>query len=102
MGCHSVKLMKFKDETWIDLKTEKISPGTYKAYTLGFSGFAIVGISLAQDRAPIAAEAAKAPSAVDEHVKSETTAIPRVNFILIISLLTVIVIAFLLYLKKKR
>ncbi len=38
----SVKLLMFKD-LWIDLKTEKIGPGTYKAYTMGFGSFAIVG-----------------------------------------------------------
>jgi PGF-pre-PGF domain-containing protein len=43
----SVKAMKFKDSSWIDLKTEKISPGTYKASSPGFSGFAIVGTSAA-------------------------------------------------------
>jgi PGF-pre-PGF domain-containing protein len=43
----SVKAMKFKDSSWIDLKTEKTSPGTYKASSPGFSGFAIVGTSAA-------------------------------------------------------
>ncbi len=44
----SVKLMKFNGSTWIDLKTESMGAGTYKAYTTGFSGFAIVGVEGAQ------------------------------------------------------
>lgn len=31
------------NNSWIDLKTEKIGPGTYKAYTGGFGSFAIAG-----------------------------------------------------------
>ena len=38
----SVKLMIYKNDAWIDLKTEKISEDTYKAYTQGFGSFAIV------------------------------------------------------------
>ncbi len=38
----TVKLLMLKD-SWIDLKTEKIGPGTYKAYTRGFGSFAIEG-----------------------------------------------------------
>ncbi len=36
----TVMLLMLKD-SWIDLKTEKIGPGTYKAYTSGFGSFAI-------------------------------------------------------------
>ncbi|VVB84769.1 Periplasmic copper-binding protein (NosD) [uncultured archaeon] len=36
----TVNLLMLKD-SWIDLKTEKIGPGTYKAYTRGFGSFAI-------------------------------------------------------------
>ncbi len=38
----SVKLMMYKNNSWIDLKTEKIDTGTYRAYTRGFGSFAIV------------------------------------------------------------
>lgn len=40
----SIKLMKLKDNQWTDLRIDKIGPDTYKAFTSGFSGFAIVRI----------------------------------------------------------
>lgn len=36
----TVELRMLKD-SWIDLKAEKIGPGTYKAYTSGFGSFAV-------------------------------------------------------------
>jgi PGF-pre-PGF domain-containing protein len=45
----SVKLMMYKDNSWIDLKTEKIDIGTYRAYTGGFGSFAIVETATANE-----------------------------------------------------
>lgn len=67
----SVKLMKFRDGSWIDLKTEKAGDA-YKGFIPGFAGFAVVGESRAQAAATTAASPAATPAITGTSVMAPT------------------------------
>ena len=96
----SVKAMKFKDSSWINLKTEKISPGTYKASSSGFSSFVIVGTT--------AASMEKInPSSTTSQANVANTILKRENkFYINLSLLLLVVIVLIVvafaYFKRKE
>jgi hypothetical protein len=100
-NARSVKLMKFKNNSWIDLKTETISPGTYKAYSPGFSGFAIVGITEGSQ------EIVTIPSSTDTQATKEI-AVPQkeskssINLSLIIVVIIAMLLVSFAYLKRKE
>jgi PGF-pre-PGF domain-containing protein len=99
----SVKLMKNKNGSWIELETEKISPGTFKAYTLGFSGFAIVGKSSTLKESTIQpSKTSPAAEAVKETSNTERTDKPQVNLVLIMEMIIGIIILSVVYIKRRE
>ncbi len=83
-----VKLLMFKD-SWIDLKTEKIGPGTYKAYTKGFGSFAIAGThaELLRSSPEMPIQSAVSPTVT---IIAEPVSQKPVNLVLILVLLVVL------------
>lgn len=83
-----VKLLMFKD-SWIDLKTEKIGPGTYKAYTKGFGSFAITGThaELLRSSPEVPAQSAVSPTVT---TVAEPVSQKPVNLVIILVLLVVL------------
>jgi len=96
----SVKLMKFKDGTWIDLKTEKINPGTYRAYTPGFSGFAIVGTSAATNE--MMTQPSEIPKVAKLTQSPERKSEIQMKPVLIIGVFIGLIIISVMYLKRKE
>jgi PGF-pre-PGF domain-containing protein len=94
-----VKLLMFKD-SWIDLKTEKIGPGTYKAYTRGFGSFAIAGThaELLRSSPEVPAQSAVSPTVA---IISEPVSQKPVNLVLILVLLVVLTVMVNLLRKSK-
>lgn len=93
----TVKLLMFKD-SWIDLKTEKIGPGTYKAYTMGFGSFAIVGThaELSKILPEVLTSSAVSPAVT---VADEPTPQKQINLAIILILL--VVLTAMVYLLRK-
>ncbi|TRZ87947.1 MAG: PGF-pre-PGF domain-containing protein [Methanosarcinales archaeon] len=86
-----VRLMMYRDGAWIDARTEKLSEGTYKAYTQGFGGFAIV-----KTIAPAMTTTQPAATPV---APGENKGMEPVNLALIIGVFLVIMIGVIYYLK---
>jgi PGF-pre-PGF domain-containing protein len=93
----SVKAMKFKDSSWIDLKTEKISPGTYKASSPGFSGFAIVGTSAASMEKINPSSTTSVANTVSE-IKNKFS----INLFLLLLVVIVLIAVAFAYFKRKE
>ncbi|MFH0904649.1 MAG: hypothetical protein V1854_05620 [Methanobacteriota archaeon] len=83
--------MMYRDGAWIDVRTEKLSEGTYKAYTQGFGSFAI-----AKTLAPTTT-----PSVTTSPVPGEPDEQEPVNLVLIIGVFIVIAIGVIYYLKTR-
>ncbi len=94
-----VKLLMFKD-SWIDLKTEKIGPGTYKAYTKGFGSFAIAGThaELLRSSPEVPAQSAVSPTVT---IIAEPVSQKPVNLVLILVVLVVLTVTVYLLSKSK-
>ncbi|MDO8727033.1 MAG: PGF-pre-PGF domain-containing protein, partial [Candidatus Methanoperedens sp.] len=84
-----VKLMMYKDGAWNEVRTEKLSEGTYKAYTQGFGSFAIVKTQ--------ASTMTTQPDVTD--IPGENKGMEPVNLALIIGVFLVILIGVIYYLK---
>ncbi len=105
----SVKLMKYSKGAWTDLNTEKIGANTYKAQTLGFCSFAIVGTTqaLAAVPTPGTQQATSAPTATPAAPEVTGTpasapSAPPVNFALVIGAIIVIAIVVVVIAKRKE
>jgi PGF-pre-PGF domain-containing protein len=85
-----IKLLMFKD-SWIDLKTEKIGPGTYKAYTKGFGSFAIAGThaELLRSSPEVPIQSAVSPTVT---TIAESVSKKPVNLVLILVLLVALTV----------
>ena len=98
-----VKLLIFKD-SWIDLKTEKIGPGTYKAYTKGFGSFAIAGTYAESLRSspemPIQSKVSPAATPTVTVIADSVSKKP-VNLVLILVLLVALTVIVYLLSKSK-
>jgi PGF-pre-PGF domain-containing protein len=92
-----VKLLMFKD-SWTDLKTEKIGPGTYKAYTRGFGSFAITGTHVELSR--ILPEVLTS-SAVSPTVTIADGSAPPTHINLALILISLVVLTAMVYLLRK-
>ncbi len=94
-----VKLLMFKD-SWIDLKTEKIGPGTYKAYTKGFGSFAIAGThaELLRSSPEVPTQSAVSPTVT---IIAEPVSQKPVNLVLILVVLVVLTVTVYLLSKSK-
>ncbi|MCX9010640.1 MAG: PGF-pre-PGF domain-containing protein [Candidatus Methanoperedens sp.] len=94
-----VKLLMLKD-SWTDLRTEKIGPGTYKAYTSGFGSFAIAGTH--EDLLRTSPEV-QTQSTVSPTVTITAESVPRkpVNLVLISVVLVVLTVMVYLLGKAK-
>jgi PGF-pre-PGF domain-containing protein len=95
-----VKLLMFKD-SWIDLKTEKIGPGTYKAYTSGFGSFAIAGTHTELLRSSPEVPVQSAVSSPTVTIIAEPVSHKPVNLVLILVLLVVLTVIVYLLSKSK-
>lgn len=99
----SVKLMKFVNNAWVDLKTDKISSNTYKAETSGFSSFAIVGSAVSQTPAPGTLEVTSVPTAVPgTPAVTGAPSVSPVNYGFVIGLIIIIAIVVVVYIKRKE
>jgi PGF-pre-PGF domain-containing protein len=94
-----VKLLMFKD-SWMDLKTEKIGPGTYKAYTGGFGSFAITGThtGLLRTSPEVSSQPAVSPTVT---IIAESVSKKPVNLVLILVLLVALTVIVYLLGKSK-
>ncbi len=91
----NVKLMMLKDGSWINLKTEKIGAGTYKAYTSGFGSFAISTFTEAETSA---VAQPTSPAAITEIPSSPKP----MNWNLIIIVFVLIATAVAVYSKREN
>lgn len=104
----TVKLMKLVNNTWVDLNTQKADATTYKAETLGFCSFAIVGTQAqAAVTTPITPGVTSAPTAAPGApgtggaASASYSSAPHVNFALAIGVIIIIAIVVVIYLKRK-
>ncbi len=98
----SVKLMKLKDNSWVDINTEKISANTYKAQTMGFSSFAIVVSGAVSQTATTTPEVTATETGTPGVTGAPSESAPPVNFTLIIGLIVIIAIVVVVFAKRKE
>ncbi len=84
-----VQLMSYKNGEWIQLKTEKIGKGTFKAYTQGYGSFAIVEVT---ETPPISQTATTLSAVTNDPVQQKP-----VNWFLIIVAFAVVASIAIIY-----
>ncbi len=92
----SVKLMQFENGEWKDLKTEKISADTYRAETMGFSGFAIVVSKAGPVATPMLGVTTTGTPGI-----TGTKPAPPISLSLIIGVIIIIAFVVVIYIKRK-
>ncbi|VVB85199.1 Uncharacterised protein [uncultured archaeon] len=100
-NAESVKLMKFQDGAWKELKTDKVGTETYRADTSGFSSFAIIGVPKAQVEVSPTATVTGIPAPTPSVSEAPTASAPPATLYLILVLMVIIAIAmYFLVLRK--